>query len=442
ELVVGILPLRAVGSVYLVVSFKPWARPDVSTLESIIESAFEVAEVGKVVSEVLRATKGVSQLPRPKAQHVDCEVRLILVNAFAELPRLVGKPIRGKLGEVLREARSYEGISFTASIESIALSQYHPARRGDGGFKLVDLDEFNYVGMVKMDLDRFGDVRALYSGSLSRLVTLSNLVTNVINGKAYLHVFRELSRVGESGFYGVVVLYAGGDDVAVYGEWREVLRFAEEMYNYLHEALYPLTSTSAVDIDRYSYPILELYSRVAQLLGMGKEMGRGGVVILGRSPGYVCVGGGGCRKVLTRPVRRDTPGVSEDVVYSSWCLETLNRALNRVNELQSYLREIDVLARIGYESLSLDFEKPSLAPSARELEALVRLEIAYSYIWSRRGEKLGELAEKLLGRNHESVLPKYPIKEGGPPLTEALRSLINAKPLLDLIALAIRQERS
>jgi hypothetical protein len=37
-----------------------------------------------------------------------------------------------------------------------------------------------------MDADMFGEVRALYSMSPSRLVTLSDLVNTVIAGKAYL----------------------------------------------------------------------------------------------------------------------------------------------------------------------------------------------------------------------------------------------------------------
>jgi hypothetical protein len=163
-----------------------------------------------------------------------------LSESFDELSKAVSKLIRRGADVV---------FSFTL------LGLYHPAkyvaREGSGisDVKLVDLDEFGIIAVAKMDADMFGEVRALYSMSPSRLVTLSDLVNTVIAGKAYLKavkIAKNLVVDGERRNLDVIPLYAGGDDITLYGKWspRSVLCKRAEQRHQVH-------STTPITIDRH-----------------------------------------------------------------------------------------------------------------------------------------------------------------------------------------------
>ncbi|MEM4888724.1 MAG: hypothetical protein QXJ64_04720 [Thermosphaera sp.] len=65
---------------------------------------------------------------------------------------------------------------------------------------------------------------------------------------------------------GPIMLYTGGDDIAFYGHWVDVIRFLYEVYDKVLKTIYPLSFSSAVIVEASNYPLLELYSRVTGLL--------------------------------------------------------------------------------------------------------------------------------------------------------------------------------
>ena len=64
----------------------------------------------------------------------------------------------------------------------------------------------------------------------------------------------------------VIILYAGGDDFALYVEWKDVIYFVNKIYNGVKKLIRPLTLSVALTIDKSDVPILDLYRNVVRLL--------------------------------------------------------------------------------------------------------------------------------------------------------------------------------
>lgn len=129
-------------------------------------------------------------------------------------------------------------------------------------------------------------------------------------------------------------------------------------------------------------------------------------------------------------------------VASLWGLEALAKLLGYTSEKMEGFREkkteLHILLNIAAEVQKLVEKRGGLKAPLNEL---LRLEIAYAYIWARRGEELKKLRKLLRVDDVElgKTIPAFPdeTREKG-SLKEALRSLLAAKPVLDYILLATR----
>ncbi len=69
---------------------------------------------------------------------------------------------------------------------------------------------------------------------------------------------------------GVAIIYAGGDDVLLFGEWSEVLDFVAELSKSVRETLKPITVSAGYVVGRVRSPVSHQYRTVLGLLEMAK----------------------------------------------------------------------------------------------------------------------------------------------------------------------------
>jgi hypothetical protein len=313
-----------------------------------------------------------------------------------------------------------------------------------------------------MDADMFGEVRALYSMSPSRLVTLSDLVNTVIAGKAYLKavkIAKNLIVDGERRNLDVIPLYAGGDDITLYGKWSHVVYYVNELSRDIRRTLPPLSLSIGISIGDAKEPLLLLYRYAIHLLDEYAKSVRASCIIgAPHTVLYPSKPQPSGQEALYYVMPLEKPSkyyrwVEDPIAF--WNLNVLAGVLGVLigvekreglkEGLEKFKRELYILASIAHEyEEALDLYKLVKAGRARIEEFRARvlpIEILYAYTWSRRSDDLREvkeLFEKIA--ESKSMLLQYPeeIVEGR-SVEEALRLLLAAKPVLDLIILALRR---
>jgi len=430
----GLIPFESSGSLYILLSLvdeKLYDPANIEDLRSVWAYIYYVFERG--LARALEEVVG---------ERVKVYVEVKLVNAttnFVPSREAAGLVYDGlkKLTQRLLE----KGVD--VAFNYMLASTYHPVKLDEGGVRLVDLDEYNLIALAKMDCDMVGEVKRLISISPSRLATLSDILNTAIAGKAYLYAVRLARKLGEKeGTLGAIPLYAGGDDVVLYGDWVHVIGLVFDVYKLIRAAVRPLALSIAVTVDRSKTPILELYGRAVALLEDYAKRVKASCVIGDPTPRIVRVDG---RELLVyvAPIEmpsKDYPWPND--VASLWGLEALAKLLGYTSEKMEGFREkkteLHILLNIAAEVQKLVEKRGGLKAPLNEL---LRLEIAYAYIWARRGEELKKLRKLLRVDDVElgKTIPAFPdeTREKG-SLKEALRSLLAAKPVLDYILLATR----
>ncbi|MGC9105430.1 MAG: Cas10/Cmr2 second palm domain-containing protein [Thermoprotei archaeon] len=167
------------------------------------------------------------------------------------------------------EELAEEGVSFGY----ITLSTYHPVDEG-GRFK--SLDELgNYLALGVTDGDRIGEIAKRLSAFPGRFMTFSTLLDF-----AFAHVVvREVTdRTGQGA--PVVILYSGGDDLAVYGKWDEAFELLVRLSKLVRRVIPSISVSGGVFVFKKKYPIAYAYSfaREYEALAKAERTGSGGRV--------------------------------------------------------------------------------------------------------------------------------------------------------------------
>ncbi|RLE86002.1 MAG: hypothetical protein DRJ67_08165 [Thermoprotei archaeon] len=421
----GLVPLPSTGSLYLTVAHDSPEPLLLEEQEGALNNAWII--VLSVVGEALRAAS--------RALEVKGRIRLVvrvrLVNVFEGfLPPAGGAPeelLRKSLG-ILEDLRR-RGVDADISFGFVFTNTYHPAFEKDGRVELVSLDAMELIAMFKLDVDRAGELVQLSSFSPSRLVTLSDLLNLVLIGKTYFEALYRALELRGRGALDVVPLYAGGDDVVCYGRWTGILLTLAKLLRSVREALYPLTASAAVVIDRSKAPLLDLYSATLSLLEEAKNY-RASLVLLGGDY-WVDLEWSGHAKLVNAfeaiegawpndPAKQDVARALEEFL-----------AEGRVIRLEGYKDLLHMLSVMGYfvqEAMKRNWKPLSQLKGVDRL----RLEVMYVYVWSRRRKELEGLADEL--ERFSVRITRYP-----GDLVRALRTLAHAKPLLDIALLALRR---
>ncbi|PSN95013.1 hydrolase [Candidatus Marsarchaeota G2 archaeon ECH_B_SAG-C16] len=158
----------------------------------------------------------------------------------------------------------------------ISLSTHHPV---DEYERFVSLDDLaDYIGLGITDGDKIGEIVRRLSAYPGRFMTFSSLLEFAFAHIVTAKVAEEGENVGESenkvskdGKKPVVVLYSGGDDLAVYGRWDEVLVLLEKLSVLVQGILPSVTVSGGLFIFKKKYPIGIAYSKAREFEGVAKR---------------------------------------------------------------------------------------------------------------------------------------------------------------------------
>lgn len=431
KLTVGLLPIPSLGSLHVVVSVRDAVSGDYVSVSSML--------IKKVLMKIHEAlTKVRSGIEDRALVRVDLKV----VNAASDFIKALTP------GNLQDYVSNFLKKDIDVSLGVFHTGTYHPHHllitkektEGEGipVLTLVDLDEYPLVGLAKIDADELGEIKKLVSFSPSRLVTFSDLLTVLLSIKTHLLSLRHSEEYVKSGSTGrgPIMLYVGGDDVAFYGHWIDVIHILYEVYDKVLKTMYPLSFSSAVVVEASDYPLLELYSRVADLLRKVKTEGKGGLVIEPFTSPRVVKCGEVCKVVNPMNIWSNQTGWPQPLTKLA-TLEAITSALRDTNisRLSEYRREIQLLSTVGALS---DEELRALCGDndrASSLYQLVRREVTYSYISAMREDRLAKLSrslEEITGsaeRLHHAA---------GEDIRSCLTRLVSAKTLLDLVLIRLR----
>ena len=423
-LLVGLLPLPSLGSLHVLISVKDIISGDYVSISSAL--------IDKILTKVHKALSKVRSGAENKTL---TRIDLKIVNVGSEFINAF------KLDSLRNHAVNFLKDGIDISLGVFHAGTYHPhkilSKEGVTTLTLVDLDEYPLIGLAKVDGDELGEVKKLLSSSPSRLVTFSDLLSVLLSVKTHLlsskYPIKSPGLVGR----GPIMLYAGGDDVAFYGYWVDIIFFLYEIYKEIIKPLYPLSFTSAIAVDAGDYPILEFYGRVADLLRDTKAEGKGGLVIYPFTSPRIITCDEGCK--IVRPVSIwDRQTGWPQLPTSLATLEAIVSVLKVVDSvrLDEYKRDLQLLSTISALS---DSELGTLCKDTNQsssLYQLIRREVMYSYVSKMREDRLSELS-KLLGEATKRRVSL--LHTAGEDIRLSFTRLVDAKTLLDLILSYLRQ---
>ena len=412
----ALVPLPSLGSTYVVISAtEPVGHDEGSwrrywSLISYIASelVYAIASYLKSLSSDVRRELAVS-------------VRVKVVN-YPEYFLPVGDEARDlmlKSVKRIREVGGEFGLAFMFT------NTYHPVGR-EGTPK--DLDELKLLGMAKVDVDRLGDVKALYSLSPSRLVCLSDLLNIAFGAKAYLYIIDKASKLGS---FDVIILYGGGDDIAFYGEWSDVIEFVDDIIKTVaEEVIRPLTVSAGVVLAGVKIPVLEIYRDVVSEYLESKAKAIRNSIALNLNIRRLTK----CGVVESLPPFRGAWGFDDDWNYRS--LVEVARVTRDLSKLLNY----GVPMRLLYTLTSLAARATDLVglrDSTEVLTSKARLLVAYAELWSRSPTKeglirLNDFLRSIVGY----TLPKYP--SSSVSADKVINILSKAAPVLNMLLLSLK----
>lgn len=155
----------------------------------------------------------------------------------------------------------------------ITLSTYHPVEKQDTfkqvaeKFKSLD-DMANYIALGITDGDRIGEIVKNLSAFPGRFMTFSSLLDFTFAHIVTTKVINELKKRGD---IPIAVLYSGGDDLAIYGKWDDVLILLSELSNLIVEILPSISVSGGIFIFKKKYPISFAYSFAKEYEGIAKK---------------------------------------------------------------------------------------------------------------------------------------------------------------------------
>lgn len=432
---IGIIPLPTAGTLYIAVSIDR-STPIGAEMEIRGNILWGIV-VPLILDQIFNILSQKDIAERISSNKAKVLIRAKAVNnfrTFIPVETLI-EPIRNKMEQATRVVgENFVDISFGFMF----LNTFHPVKDDKGQITLKDLDEVPLLGLGKVDIDMAGQLIYIITPSISRYVTLSDLVNIAMISKVYADIVLRASGDGE---LFVVPLFAGGDDAVLYGEWDQVAEYISRISKSVSRILYPMTVSASYTFVKNDVPILELYRRSLELLDTVKNGGRAGASIIDDSYIMDVACSNSFEAIRFIPSdheawfgsgRRDPVWTNVDVGLLEKIFEELR---GRYKEFEELKREIHMLSAIGHYIQEIMTDKP--LKNVRPIDR-VRLEIIYTYIWSRRKNELLKLYEifKKIGL----LITRFPEDvNSADDLINALRKLSILKPFLDLALVRLRK---
>jgi CRISPR/Cas system-associated protein Cas10 (large subunit of type III CRISPR-Cas system) len=297
------------------------------------------------------------------------------------------------------------------------LDMYHPVTE-DGEFK--DLDSMgNYIALGVVDADELGSIVRGLSRRPGVLESFSTILSFAIN-YVPIKVRDELKSKHDECSENIVVLYSGGDDVAVYGRWDCVIKFLAMVANHVNK-ITGLSLSGGVYVFRSKYPIYYAYREARSLESLAKKEGKDmkNMGIMKDTSGLVALSI--AEPYLLRYTEKPVFALSITWDEAEKMLETAYKLVNSPEVPSSLLYRLYEIGAMIHDALSRD-NKPLLA----------RALVTYAYLYVRSEETMKELS-KVMGSTSDLRIPDYPRTDNEETTVKALlklRTLINMYSLL------------
>ena len=351
------------------------------------------------------------------------------VNVDINTIRLLVKNVDKADLDLIKVLKVNDPLNFIPSISSndellektvwgwFMLDTYHPMTE-DGKFK--DLDSMgNYIALGVVDADELGSIVRRLSKRPSVLESFSTILSFAIN-YVPIKVRDELKSRYDECSENIVVLYSGGDDVAVYGRWDCVIKFLAMVTNHVNK-ITGLSLSGGVYIFRSKYPIYYAYREARSLESLAKKEGKdmkekgimkdaSGLVALSIAEPY-----------LLRYTKKPVFALSITWDEAEKMLEIAHELVNSPKIPSSLLYRLYEIGTMVHDALSRDNKT-----------LLARALVTYAYLYVRNEETMKELS-KVMGSTSDLRIPDYPRTDNEETTVKALlklRTLINMYSLL------------
>jgi len=334
--------------------------------------------------------------------------------------RTVNAPQDFLLTEELAEELKSLGPRVGVSMLPFYTNTYHPVKFEDGKPRLVDLDEMQTIAVAFLDADGIGETTEELSKLPIALASFSDFLSLGFGAKAYACLLKKVANAGDEKPKSII-LYAGGDDVSVYGAWYDVIGLLGDIgKEVLGNFLNTLTASGGISLADNKTPILHLaeVARDAERKAKRerKRRAEGGLIHI--------------QELTTEPLK--LRGGPLDLPKLACCLEE-----KKVKDLREFKMLIYALAELADEASKLvakqeELNKLNEKERERIIIAKAKLVVGYKYLIARRHEDFENLKDKL--RDVEIQLPSLDSNQD-----EVIRGLTTLKPLLDLLALRLRE---
>ena len=378
ELDIAFAPFCEIGAVHVLASHEPGVyqlqrNKTVATLLDFI--------LGNMRSEVV------------ESDYIHFEIRV--VNALHDF----------LLSEELAEKFKNLGAEVGVSMLPFYTNTYHPVKR-EGG--LIDLDEMPNIAVTFLDADGIGEITKGLSKVPIALVSFSEFLSLGFGAKAYACLLKRIADEEPKS----IILYAGGDDVSVYGAWYDVIGLLKDISEeILGRFLNPLTASGGVSLADNKTPILHLATVARDAERRAKEEGKKRT-----ERGFIHI-----QALTTEPLK--LRGGALDLPKLASCLEEKS-----VKNLKNFKMLIYALAELADEASKLKREKLE----EEIIMAKAKVVVGYKYLIARRHEDFNKLKHGL-----EKIGVQLPSLDSSQD--EVVSRLTILKPLFDLLALRFRE---
>lgn len=136
------------------------------------------------------------------------------------------------------------------------------------------------VGILKADVDNLGQI---FSGKFVKNLSISKYVTLSRNFELYFGGY--LNNLLKTKYENIYVIYSGGDDLVLVGEWKEIIQVAEEIYKKFREFTTKnnyITLSAGISLIDPKYPINRGILLADEFLDKSKESeGKDSLTIFG-----------------------------------------------------------------------------------------------------------------------------------------------------------------
>ncbi|MGC8544139.1 MAG: Cas10/Cmr2 second palm domain-containing protein, partial [Vulcanisaeta sp.] len=306
------------------------------------------------------------------------------------------------------------GILSKTAFGWVMLDTHHPITE-NGVFKSLD-EMGNYIALGVVDVDELGSrIRALAErpGVFEGFSTILSFAVNYVPMK----VRESLKECSDN----LVVLYSGGDDVAVYGRWDCVLEFLASVAEHVNK-ITDLSMSGGIAIFRTKYPIYYAYNEARRLEGIAKRDVKRIREHIGGVPGAVSM-------TVTEPYIIKDTGNTKDLIQSfTW------------NEIRAFLKIAQALLSTSSIPSSLlyrlyeigDMVYDALRSENKTYLARALVTYAYTYIRNERlMQSLGYIVDKVgAGALKIPQYPKVDNEDVVIPNLLKLKTVINMYSLL------------